>query len=96
MDMPECGYLSTAGEAQSQVMRLVEMAAQPRHHGGNDILSMHRNRNMSMTITANMHVPVNVKAHVHENMNMSVINVVDGLNAPAGDTWQKSDAASQA
>ena len=51
---------------------------------------------MSMTITANMHVPVNVKAHVHENMNMSVVNVVDGLNAPAGDTWQKSDAASQA
>ena len=70
------------------------MAAQLRHHGGRDILSMHRNRNMSMTITVSVNVPVNVKMHVHEDMSTSVINVVDGLNA--GDTWQESDVASQA
>ncbi len=74
----------------------MQMAAQPQHHGGNAILSMHRNRNMGMTITVSVNVPVYVNAHVHEDMIMSVINVVDGLNAHAGDTWQESDVASQA
>ena len=33
---------------------------------------------------------------MHQDMHLSVMNVVDGLNAHAGDTWQESDVASQA
>ena len=51
---------------------------------------------MTMTIDVNVNVPVNVSAHVHEDKNTSVINVVDGLHAHAGDPWQESDVASQA
>lgn len=72
----------------------MQMAAQLQLHGGNEILSMHRNRNMRMTITVSVNAPVYVNAPVHEDMNTSIINVVDGLNA--GDTRQESDVASQA
>ncbi len=60
----------------------------------NDILSINRITHLSVTIDAN--APVNVNAHVHQDMNTSVMNVVDSLNAHAGDTWQESDVASQA
>ncbi len=63
------------------------MAAELQHHGGSNILSMHRNvhmsmhRNMhmSMTINVSVTVPGCVNAHVHEDMDLSVMNVVDVL-----------------
>ena len=62
------------------------MAAGPQHLGGNDILNM--NRSADMSVTMDLHVLVDIK--------MRMMNVIDSLNAHAGDTWQESDVAGQA